>query len=330
MLPGQSQPSGTAKELRMNLKKDSYVSPGSLQVSDQGNIACFQEVVELPGRAPEPPIYHILELGSGKDTEVGKVVKDAVSCHISADGQWAVLEGNGLHLLNLANMRSTRIAPEGSGGFWMGRMVIIVSFHEGGSGRLGLMISALKVYDPATGKTEKWKVAGLPLASDPEGKVLLVATNRKAAQEEFGEESPQSMICVDSSGRIHEGIGPFIDFGAGPVISPSRKWIAFQARPKQATNGKEDRKKVTLFDVDKKSTTSIEEPGEPIGVTDSGVLVLIGESAWLQGALIRSYRDGTVRTIVEKAFAATVANKKVYYITGRGDRAGLTWIPVDN
>ena len=312
----------------MILRKDSYVSPGSLQVSYNSRIACFEEVVELPGKAPEPPRYHILDLGSGKEIEAGEGVKGATSCKISGDGKWAALEGDGLRLVSLATFQSTRIAEEMSGGFWMGSKLLIVSFRAGGSGRLGLVISALKVYDPTSGKTENWELAGLPLASDPEGKFLLVATDQRSPQRDFDPEGTNAMICVDSNGRINEAVGPFFDCSSTPVISPLCKWIAFQSRPKDAGEAKEKGNKIVLFDVDRKRATSIEESVVPIGVTDSGTVVLLGESAWLQGSPIRlySHKDGIATGLVERAFGATVANNKVYYVTGRGETARLVWI----
>jgi hypothetical protein len=111
-----------------------------------------------------------------------------------------------------------------------------------------------------------------------------------------------------------------------PVASNSLKWIAFSSSPKgMAPKGKDDKLSLTIIGVDSKVSTTVGEDAQPVGVTDAGLLVALYDRS-ADGSTIETYQNGKTSTLMKKVFTATMADNKIYYVTGAGDKATLSSI----
>jgi uncharacterized membrane protein required for colicin V production len=310
-----------AKPVTLGLKAGSSIRPGSLQVRPKAGKAAFTE--EFAKGSPAEATAHLLDLTAGKDMELGKTVPDAISCTISPDGKQAfVCTKAAAYLLTLDPMKAVKIADGEIAACWMGSRIILA---ERNAGDLGHM----KVYNPADGKFEEWQLSGQPIASDAFASLLLAVVNPKAPKDVIaaGTLGACSIALVDGAGRINnKEIAPMATAAALPVASNSLKWIAFSSSPKgMAPKARGDKLSVTIIGVDSKVSTTVGEEAQPVGMTDAGLLVALYDAS-PDGSTIETYQNGKTLVLAKKAFAAVLADNKIYYVTGAGDKATLSSI----
>jgi hypothetical protein len=309
--PAAPQP---AKQIKLALKAGSVVRPHSLQVSPKTGKATFIEVAALENTV------HLFDLTAGKDMNLAKVIPGAVACTISPDGTQAIVRANdGVYLLNLASMKAVKASDPRTAAYWMGQKVVMSTIEDGNLGHM-------KTFIPPDGKIEEWQVSGAPLANNAAGNQILAAANPKAPKDPIPSndlEATVSLVILDSAGHITKEIAPVAGANAPPIASNSLKWAALSSSSKDAAGKAHD--KCTVFDVDHKSSTTIDSFAQPIGITDAGLVVAATEPG-PDGFTIKTYQNGKTAILVKKVAVAALADNTVYYVTGTADKAVLTSI----
>jgi hypothetical protein len=226
----------------------------------------------------------------------------------------------GYNAVDLASLKATKLTE---GGYilyavWMGKRVAYV-----GMGGVGL--SPIQFYDPASKRAEELETAGMPLAGSPSGETLLAIVNPKSSKEFSLDDykNNASMVCLDPKGKITKELVS-VHFQNPLVVSPSFKFLAFHNKKDKTDSASP----ISVVDLDTKVVETVDDPGRPIGATDSGRLLTLADKPEADGSPIMLWRDGKSVVLVAKAQAATFNGKDVYYVTGGGTEAVLRSVPL--
>jgi hypothetical protein len=296
-------------DLAINLEPNSHIDRDSFQASGKCEVVCFEEITTGTSGTPRARL-HVIDRLRGADRIVTDVYPDAVACKVSANAKYLTVETIGaLHLVELRTWATVKVWKGSVGGFWMGSTAVIVTFDTS-----SWTASEMVAYDPATGRSNRWAVAGLPVSSGLSGSHLLLLSTPKGPTEANAGKNRPSLRLVNEEGQVVRELGDIPECASMPVTSPSFKWIAYQTKGATDPLGKVCDAHTVLVDMEDSRVQSVDSPGAPIGVTDAGEVVLLSCFDSAEAGSLVSCFGGKAVVFTDSVLAARLVGSELCYI----------------
>ena len=321
-------PPGGRDQTGTELKKGVRVLPRSFSVTPDGRYAAFMELKLDPATRSPTTVGWLLELPSGKMTDVSSFLGPQVSdgkpmCSApipSPDGRYIVFtayrpSGMTTYLVGLEDGKVRQLAP---GRFtipvWAGPKVALSVVDAAG------MLAPISLYGLDGAEPTQLKVRGLVVAADVDGKLLICACDPDKPSEpiSMGALQSKAIALLNAKGQVIKQLARGRTIGVRPVFSPNGEYLAFQSgevAPGRTAPPKGIR--VDVMAVRGEEQWTIREQAEPVAIMDDGALVTLGTTPGPDGVPVKIWdKGGTSSRPITRAHAAAVAGGRLYYVTG--------------
>ena len=326
------------------LPEGTEIDPGSLRASADLRYVVFLEEGSSSIQALRlwfPSAYWRLNTKTGELTNVldklgieeGKGKLLLKPCGFSANGKYALVlaarmkpldirqrskEGYTACVLTLEDGSSQKIGEKIASAAWVGNKVVLSRIEGEGKNR---KITNLTLVNPADKSTTEMNIKGLIVCGHPDGRMLIYGCDPQNPAEATAVDDldKSKMAVITTDGKVLRQLGVVPPPGARPdqlILSANGQYVAF--REGVIARGRKPKKdvKVRVMTTAGDEEWTIDETATPIGMTDDGRVITVGNVFETEGATVK-IRDKSLnsRTLLEHAAAATVVGNQLFYLT---------------
>ena len=335
---------GTAGQWK--LPEGIEIDPHSLRASADRKHLLFLEMGSRSKSSFEvlrrlyPSAYWMLKTKNGKmtnllellDVEEGDGDLLVRPCGLSADGKYALIlagriersrikrqlrDGLGAYVVHLQSAKARKIGDEVGLAVWVGNHAALSRIRGQGKER---KIEKIELVNPADGSFRLLNISGMVICGHLDGRMLVHGADPEDPSQavEVSKLGKAEMIVITTEGKLMRRLGIVPPVDARPdqlILSYNGKYVAF--REGHLRRGRKPKNvNVRVMTTAGDEDWTIEEAATPIGLTDLGQVITVGNVFEDEGAAVKVWLNATQSyEVVNGAAAAALAANEVFYLT---------------